>query len=112
MARGFVVRISMQLCGAIILLWLRFFRNMYGVVAGFGYCVLANAGIMPNTNACYLQSFKQNSGKAAGYLGSMQFLIASIVSGLVAYFLLGNLWPVGAVVLASAITTWNCNGKN
>ncbi|HBV75463.1 MULTISPECIES: multidrug effflux MFS transporter [Vibrio] len=107
--------IQMQLCGAIILLLsVTFFpQHMYGVVAGFIIMVSANAGIMPNTNACYLQYFKQNSGKAAGLLGSMQFLTASIVSGLVAYFTQGNLWPVAiGVVLASAIALWGaCDGK-
>ncbi|MBD1574300.1 multidrug effflux MFS transporter [Vibrio sp. S17_S38] len=107
--------IQMQLCGAVILLLsvTLFPQHIYGVVAGFIIMVSANAGIMPNTNACYLQYFKHNSGKAAGLLGSMQFLTASIVSGLVAYFTQGNLWPVAiGVVLASAIALWGaCDGK-
>lgn len=107
--------IQMQLCGAVILLLsvTLFPQHIYGVVVGFIIMVSANAGIMPNTNACYLQHFKQNSGKAAGLLGSMQFLTASIVSGLVAYFTQDNLWPVAiGVVLASSIALWGaCDGK-
>ena len=60
--------IQMQLCGAIILLLsVTFFpQHMYGVIAGFIIMVSANAGIMPNTNACYLQYFKQKHFQVNG----------------------------------------------
>lgn len=101
--------IQMQWCGALILLLSVVFfpEHIYGVAVGFLIMVSTNAGIMPNTNACYLQYFKQNAGKASGLLGFMQFFIASLISGAVAYFTSDNLWVVAfGVVVSSSVALW------
>ncbi|WP_105903324.1 multidrug effflux MFS transporter [Vibrio gangliei] len=101
--------IQLQLCGALTLfVSVALLPNsIYGVAIGFLLMVSTNAGIMPNTNACYLQYFKQNAGKASGLLGFMQFFTASIISGLVAYFSDDNLWVVAfGVVCSSLVALW------
>ncbi|MFV0573985.1 MAG: multidrug effflux MFS transporter [Vibrio sp.] len=101
--------IQMQFSGAVIMLLSVIFlpEHIYGVALGFFIMVSANAGIMPNTNACYLQYFKQNAGKASGLLGFMQFFTASIISGLVAYLSHDDLWIVViGVIVCSSIALW------
>ncbi len=54
--------------------------------------------ISPNVQACYLLSFKENSATAAALMGSMQLIIAGLVSLLSVFLANNQLWPIAAVM--------------
>lgn len=56
----------------------------------------------PNSQACYMQNFKQNGGTAAALMGSMQFGISGLISGL-SHFLPESVTAIVLAQLACAI---------
>jgi DHA1 family bicyclomycin/chloramphenicol resistance-like MFS transporter len=64
----------------------------------------ALGGVMGNSQACALQFFPQHSGIASALMGSAQYLIGGLISGLSTQFHSDYMWPMTLTMfLASAL---------
>ncbi|WP_295875415.1 multidrug effflux MFS transporter [uncultured Zhongshania sp.] len=66
----------------------------------------ALGGVMGNSQASALQYFPHHSGIASALLGSAQYLIAALVSGLSTLFLSDQMWPMTITMFAAALVAW------
>ena len=99
-----VIFLSLQSAAAVLLLVLTAQAPpLWVVVPLVMLTVGALGGIMGNTQACMLQFFPQHSGIAAALLGSGQYLIAAIVSGLSTLFVSDLMWPMTCTMAAAAL---------
>ncbi|MBW2940745.1 multidrug effflux MFS transporter [Zhongshania sp. CAU 1632] len=66
----------------------------------------ALGGVMGNSQASALQYFPHHSGIASALLGSAQYLIAALVSGVSTLFLSDQMWPMTLTMFAAALVAW------
>ena len=66
----------------------------------------ALGGVMGNSQASALQYFPHHSGIASALLGSAQYLIAALVSGVSTLFLSDQMWPMTITMFAAALVAW------
>lgn len=103
-AQVLVIFLSLQSAAAVALLLLTAQAPpLWVVVPLVMITVGALGGIMGNTQACMLQFFPQHSGIAAALLGSGQYLIAAIVSGLSTLFVSDLMWPMTCTMAAAGL---------
>lgn len=87
-----------------LLLVTAFSPPLWVVVPLVMLAVGALGGIMGNSQACTLQFFPQHSGIASALMGSAQYLIGGLISGLSTQFHSDYMWPMTLTMfLASAL---------
>jgi len=64
------------------------------------------SGVMGNSQASALQFFPNHSGVASALLGSAQYLIGGVVSGVSTLFLSDKMWPMTITMFAGAFLAW------
>ncbi|MEX1668680.1 multidrug effflux MFS transporter [Zhongshania guokunii] len=90
-------------CSALLLVT-GFAPPLWVVVPLVMLAVGALGGIMGNSQACALQFFPQHSGIASALMGSGQYLIGGVISGLSTHFHSDYMWPMTITMfLASAL---------
>ncbi|AGH80285.1 major facilitator superfamily permease [Psychromonas sp. CNPT3] len=100
--KGFLI---MQLFGGITLVINLYFapHDIYFIVPGFVICIASIGGILANSNACFMNYFKENAGVAAALLGASQYALGAGVSALVAMLSLHSLWPMVLTMLLATL---------
>jgi len=78
-------------------------RNIYMVVPMVMITVGAAGIIAPNSFACFLEDFKDNSGSATAILGTSQFVIGGILSATLGLLHSDNIIPMTTMMLLSSI---------
>ena len=87
-----------------LLLVTAFSPPLWVVVPLVMLAVGALGGVMGNSQACALQFFPQHSGIASALMGSAQYLIGGLISGLSTQFHSDYMWPMTLTMfLASAL---------
>lgn len=76
---------------------------LYVVVALVMLSVGALGGAMGNSQACCLHFFPQHSGIASALLGSAQYLIGAVLSGISTRFVSELIWPMSIAMAACAL---------
>ncbi|MDF1692780.1 MAG: multidrug effflux MFS transporter [Zhongshania sp.] len=90
-------------CSALLLVT-GFSPPLWVVVPLVMLAIGALGGIMGNSQACALQFFPQHSGIASALMGSGQYLIGGVISGLSTQFHSEHMWPMTVTMfLASAL---------
>lgn len=64
------------------------------------------SGVMGNSQASALQFFPNHSGVASALLGSAQYLIGGVVSGVSTLFLSDKMWPMTITMFVGAFLAW------
>ena len=77
--------------------------NVYWVTAGFICSVACGAAIGPNSNACYLKSFKENAGTASAIYGAVQASVGALVSMVATVMTVDSLWPMYGLMFFSGL---------
>lgn len=73
--------VSLQALGiTLLLLVMTFTPSLWLFLPAIMLTIGAQGAIIPNTQACYMDYFSQNSGTAAALLGATQFLGAGLIS--------------------------------
>ncbi len=78
-------------------------RNIYMVVPMVMITVGAAGIIAPNSFACFLEDFQDNSGSATAVLGTSQFVIGGILSATLGLLHSDNIIPMTTMMLLSSI---------
>ncbi len=78
-------------------------KNLYMVVPMIMLSVGAAGIIMPNTFACFLEDFEDNSGSATAILGTSQFVMAGILSTILGLLHSDDILPMTTMMLLSSI---------
>lgn len=91
---------TMQLTGGLVLLSgaALFPHQVVFSAIGFALSVGAISGIGPNTQACFLHYFPNNSGAAAATFGFIQYASGAILSATISYCYNQTLWPVSIMI--------------
>ena len=97
--------LGMQLFGGLILVSSIIIApdNLWFAACGFIIATSSNAGILPNSSACFMYYFEKNAGVASALLGTVQFGIAAAVSALAALLSHDSLWPMISAMLISTL---------
>ncbi|MEX1664512.1 multidrug effflux MFS transporter [Zhongshania arctica] len=66
----------------------------------------ALGGVMGNSQASALQFFPKHSGIASALLGSAQYLIGGLISGVSTLFLSDKMWPMTVTMFVAAAAAW------
>jgi DHA1 family bicyclomycin/chloramphenicol resistance-like MFS transporter len=61
---------------------------------------------MGNSQASALQFFPKHSGIASALLGSAQYLIGGLISGVSTLFLSDKMWPMTVTMFVAAAVAW------
>ncbi|PCI33404.1 MAG: Bcr/CflA family drug resistance efflux transporter [Alphaproteobacteria bacterium] len=77
--------------------------NLYMVVPMIMLSVGAAGLTSPNTFACYLEDFEENSGAATALLGTAQFVLAGILSAVLGVLHSDNILPMTSMMLMASI---------
>jgi len=80
-------------------------RNIYMVVPMIMIIVGANGITVPNSYACFLEDFKDNSGSATAILGSSLFIISGILSAILGLLHSNNIIPMTSMMLLSSMVS-------
>ncbi len=78
-------------------------HNIYMVVPMVMITVGAAGIIAPNSFACFLEDFKDNSGSATAILGTSQFVVGGILSAILGLLHSDNIMPMTTMMLLSSI---------
>ena len=94
----------LQLAACAVLLVLTGFQPpLWLVVPCIMLTVGALGGVIGNTQACCLQYFPRHAGVASALLGSSQYAIGALVSGLSTRFHSDLMWPMTATMAVAAL---------
>lgn len=98
--------LTLQVTSAICLLLLSIYlpTHMPIIVFVLLFTIGANGGIVANSNASFLKYFANGAGKASALLGSSQYTIAGIISGIAALISSTSLLPITLTMLGGSIT--------
>lgn len=77
--------------------------NLYMVVPMIMLTVGASGLTMPNTFACYLEDFEENSGAATALLGTAQFVLAGTLSAILGFLHSDNILPMTSMMLMASV---------
>ncbi|CAA0112938.1 multidrug effflux MFS transporter [Zhongshania aliphaticivorans] len=69
-------------------------------------CVGSLSGVMGNSQASALQFFPNHSGIASALLGSAQYLIGGLISGVSTLFISDKMWPMTITMFVGAFIAW------
>ncbi|QQD18131.1 multidrug effflux MFS transporter [Spongiibacter nanhainus] len=95
--------IAIQLAACLLLVMITGFQPpLWVVVPVIMLSIGALGGVMGNTQACCLQFFPHHAGVASALMGSAQFLIGAIVSGISAQFHSEAFWPMSVTMLVAS----------
>ncbi|MBL4801316.1 MAG: multidrug effflux MFS transporter [Emcibacter sp.] len=99
------IGITIQLTATIALWGGQFIdpHNIYMVVPMIMVAIGVSGIIMPNTMACYLDDFSENSGSATAILGTCQFVMGALLSSVVGLFHSDSIRPMTTMMLLSSI---------
>jgi len=78
-------------------------KNIFMVVPMVILSVGAAGIIMPNTFACFLEDFQDNSGVATATLGASQFIMGGFLSAVLGLLHSDNILPMASMMLLSSI---------
>ncbi|NOZ66056.1 MAG: multidrug effflux MFS transporter [Alphaproteobacteria bacterium] len=99
------IGVSIQLL-ACVLLWSGQYidpLNPYMVVPMIMVAVGVAGIIMPNSFACYLDDFSDNSGSATAIMGTSQFVLGAILSAVLGLLHSTTIFPMTTMMLLSSI---------
>lgn len=77
--------------------------NIYMVVPMIMLSVGASGITMPNSFACFLEDFEDNSGSATAMLGTSQFVVGAALSAILGFLHSDNIMPMTTMMLLSSI---------
>jgi DHA1 family bicyclomycin/chloramphenicol resistance-like MFS transporter len=89
-----------------LLLLSGFMPPLWVVVPLIMLAVGSLSGVMGNSQASALQFFPNHSGVASALLGSAQYLIGGVVSGVSTLFLSDKMWPMTITMFVGAFLAW------
>lgn len=101
--------IAIQLLACLVLVGITGFRPpLWVVVPVIMVSIGALGGVMGNTQACCLQFFPRHAGVASALLGSAQFLVGAVISGISAQFHSEAFWPMSITMLVASALAFTC----
>lgn len=77
--------------------------NIYLVVPLIMLAIGVSGISLPNSLACFLEDFEDNSGSAAAILGTSRFIVGGILSGILGMLHSDNVLPMTTMMLMSSI---------
>ncbi|GIU52981.1 multidrug effflux MFS transporter [Shewanella sp. KT0246] len=78
-------------------------NNLWFAVSGFVICMAATGGTISNASVGFLKHFGKSAGTASALMGSMQFFIGAIISGITALLLKDALWPMVLIMFGCSV---------
>ncbi len=78
-------------------------QNIYMVVPLIMLSVGAGGIMMPNSFACFLEDFQDNSGSATAIMGTSQFIAGGMLSALLGLLHSDNILPMTSLMLLASI---------
>jgi len=80
-------------------------KSIYMVVPMVMVSIGAAGITMPNSFACFLEDFEDNSGSATAIFGTSQFVIGAVLSALLGLFHSDNIIPMTSMMLLASIVS-------
>ncbi len=80
-------------------------KSIYLVVPMVMVSIGAAGITMPNSFACFLEDFEDNSGAATAIFGTSQFVIGAVLSALLGLFHSDNIIPMTSMMLLASIVS-------
>jgi len=84
--------------GLVLIIFGTMNSNLMMVILGLFFYISMLGMIFPNSTACALESQGKNAGKASALMGTIQFTLSAITSGLISILHDGTLTPVLLVI--------------
>jgi len=80
-------------------------KNIFMVVPFIMLSIGVSGITMPNSFACFLEDFEDNSGAATAILGTSQFIIGGVLSALLGLFHSDNIMPMTSLMLLASLVS-------